>query len=304
MENMQTAMTTEQKVIQAIGSAETNQDKRDFQRFSSIDEPLPESTCLFCGKELEYAKLTSAFNFTVFIREYCTCAKSLEYWIEYTKLKEQFNEEFHDQCKQARAEEIINSLIKKSRIGVKFINRTFDNFKTTPQNKAAYTRTLEYAKGFKKLKGEDKGNGLTLVGNVGTGKTHLAASIANYIIRNHNIKLVFGNVTGLLAEIKATYNKDSDISEMKLLKELKETPLLIIDDLGKEKTSDWTNEVLYLIINYRYENLLPMIITSNLRLEELGSKMGEATISRVLEVNRTIGFNSKDYRTEKRNFGR
>ena len=74
----------------------------------------------------------------------------------------------------------------------------------------------------------------------------------------------------------------------------------MLDDLGKEKTSDWVNEILYSIINYRYENLLPMIITSNLTISQLSKKTGEATVSRLLEINKIIRFGSKDYRTENR----
>ena len=293
-------MTTEEQIIDAIGSVETNQDKRTFQRFVSIDEPMPESKCLLCGKELIYNKLTQAFNFAVFVREYCTCVESIEYWKDYNIFKAKFNEEFSEQCKQERATKILNKLISKSRIGKRFISRTFDNFKTTPENRIAYNLSMDYSKEFNFLEGESKGNGLTLLGNVGTGKTHLAASIANYIIKEYNIKIVFGNVPSLLGEIKATYNHDSEISEMQILKELKETPLLIIDDLGKEKSSDWVNEILYSIINYRYENLLPMIITSNLTVSQLSKKTGEATVSRLLEINKIIRFGSKDYRTENR----
>lgn len=70
------------------------------------------------------------------------------------------------------------------------------------------------------------------------GKTHLACSIGNELIKN-GITVVYGTLINLLAELKNSYEQDNNISEMQIMKLYKNVQLLIIDDLGKEKPSEW-----------------------------------------------------------------
>ena len=122
-----------------------------------------------------------------------------------------------------------------------------------------YQSLKEYSE---KLANSVERKGLILVGNNGVGKTHLACSIANELIKN-GIPIIYGTLINLLAELKNTYDVDNNISEMKIIKLYEKVDLLIIDDLGKEKPSEWGLEKLFTIINSRYENNLPVIITTN-----------------------------------------
>lgn len=103
-------------------------------------------------------------------------------------------------------------------------------------------------------------DGLIITGKSGVGKTHLAASIANKLIENDKIVLM-GRLTMLLDMIKETF-RDNTKSENELIELYSNVDMIIIDDLGTEKISQWALEKLYTIIQYRNENRLPIIITT------------------------------------------
>jgi DNA replication protein DnaC len=88
----------------------------------------------------------------------------------------------------------------------------------------------------------------------------------------------------------------TDIDEGSILDEAIETQLLVLDDLGAEKASEYVLDRLYLIINGRYENDLPTLITTNLGLEQLRQQVGPRIVSRISEMCMPIDFPSGDYR--------
>jgi DNA replication protein DnaC len=89
----------------------------------------------------------------------------------------------------------------------------------------------------------------------------------------------------LIAEIRATYDRDSDDSYMKLFRRLCSVDLLHLDDLGAERTTDWVLEQLYSIVNERWQDGRSIIVTSNLiDLEEVRGQIGARTVSRLLEI--------------------
>lgn len=102
--------------------------------------------------------------------------------------------------------------------------------------------------------------GLIIIGESGLGKTHLAASIANKLIENDKTVLM-GRLTSLLDAIKETF-RDNTKSEKELIELYSNVDMMIIDDLGTEKISNWALEKLYTIIENRNENRLPIIITT------------------------------------------
>jgi DNA replication protein DnaC len=81
--------------------------------------------------------------------------------------------------------------------------------------------------------------------------------------------------------------------------EMKTVPVLVIDDLGQEKKSEWTNQILYQVINYRYEHMSPIIITTNFTQDELANYLGEAKASRLYEVSYAVPMKGTNYRMEK-----
>ena len=146
-----------------------------------------------------------------------------------------------------------------------------------------------------------------MVGNNGVGKTHLACSIANELIKN-GIPIIYGTLINLLAELRNSYDSDNNISEMEIIKLYEKVDLLIIDDLGKEKPSEWGLEKLFTIINSRYENNLPVIITTNYNQNSLAERLSlngeietaKSIISRLYEMCYLVKINDIDHRIKKK----
>lgn len=141
--------------------------------------------------------------------------------------------------------------------------------------------------------------GLLFTGDVGSGKTFLAAAIANCLLE-HQKKLLFLVVPDLLDELRASYNANSDLSEFDLLDIARTVPILILDDLGAHNYTDWSRNRIYSILNYRMNELLPTIITTNLDLTAIDDYLGERTSSRLLQMCRVFRLSvEKDIRLQK-----
>ena len=190
-------------------------------------------------------------------------------------------------CEDAIAmyEERLKERMESCNLGARWQNRTFENFQPEAQPRA-YDQCLAFAK--RTANGANKS--ILLSGTVGTGKTHLAAAIAHYCIER-NLFVLFGNVVDIFQSLKNAFSTDEDI-----LSDIKSMQLLVLDDLGKEKQSEWTQETIYSIINYRYENMLPTVITTNLTMSDLQSRLGAATVSRLMEMCDYVEMNGSDHR--------
>ena len=181
----------------------------------------------------------------------------------------------------------------KRTIEKRYKNKTFSNFDRSKCPKA-YDICRVYAKNFP-LCGS-QGIGLFITGAVGTGKTHLVAAIIDYIARVHKRKvydIIFISSVNLLFRIKFSF--DSKTTEA-LIEELEEASLLAIDDLGVEKSSDWTHEIFYKILDSRYSKQRPTILTSNFTDAELKEKMSERIVSRIYEMCNGVKITCEDYR--------
>ena len=175
----------------------------------------------------------------------------------------------------------------KSNLGARFDDRTFDNFDVAIQPRA-YSMAADFADREDLFTAEK--NSLILMGEQGTGKTHLAAAIANTLI-GRGIPVLFATYTDHLATLKEEFKKTGDY-----MSKLGSTPLLVIDDLGKEVQGEWANSMLFTIVNHRYEHKLPTVITTNLCDKELQDKYGKSIVSRLIEMAYAITMNNGDYR--------
>lgn len=121
---------------------------------------------------------------------------------------------------------------------------------------------------------------LTLLGPAGCGKTHLAAAIGNYRIAS-GAPAILVEVPDLLDYLRSTF-QNNVVSYQQRMMELKSSPLLILDSLGKNQPSEWSEEKLYQILNYRYTLELPTVIVSHLSLEQIGNDY-ENILARILD---------------------
>lgn len=138
--------------------------------------------------------------------------------------------------------------------------------------------------------------GLYIHGGCGTGKTHMAYSIWSRF-KEKQVKARFYKSTEMLDVIRDFYGKRNvDYGDNELKKLLNYDGLLIIDDLGAEKPTEWVAETFYKIIDKRYETMLPTIFTSNLSLGELSKQISDRIASRIAEMCEVVKVDGVDKR--------
>jgi len=118
---------------------------------------------------------------------------------------------------------------------------------------------------------------LVFMGVTGCGKTHLAAAIANYR-RQAGEPVLFVVVPDFLDHLRSTYSPDSKVSYDQLFESVKTAPLLILDDFGEQSTTPWAQEKLYQVINYRYNAMLPTVITTRCSSDEMDSPISRRLV--------------------------
>jgi len=141
----------------------------------------------------------------------------------------------------------------------------------------------------------DDGRGLWFYGTVGTGKTTLAMLVSRAALDAGRSVAIY-SLPRLLAEIRATFEADSEGSYVDFLDRLTAVDLLHIDDVGAERTSEWVLEQLYAIVNARYEDERSVVITTNLERDELVEQIRERTVSRLEEMCTLVPLYGEDAR--------
>ena len=236
--------------------------------------------------------------------ERCECNDAQIYWNEYDLKKLRMLEEEKKLEIMQEFSKRVERIIKNSKMSKRNLNYKFDNFSSNTSNKKVLDNLKNYSE--KLVNGIEK-KGLVLVGNNGVGKTHLACSIANKLIEN-GTPVIYGTLINLLAELRNSYDTDNNISEIEIIKLYENVDILIIDDLGKEKPSEWGLEKLFTIINSRYENNLPVIITTNYNQNSLLERLSlngeietaKSIISRLYEMCYLVKIDDIDHRIKKK----
>lgn len=185
-------------------------------------------------------------------------------------------------------------LFEQSNLGAKFERATFENWKKRPGTEEAFMTCRKWAREWP----HQNGRGVVISGPTGSGKTHLAAAVT-HVLLERGVEVIFQSVPDLLLKIRSTFNRGSEVSEEQIIRRLVDAELVVLDDLGAEKMTDWTETTLYNLIDQRYRHERPAIITTNLGLNELGGRIGPRTMDRLAESYTHIKLDTNSYRRAK-----
>ena len=174
----------------------------------------------------------------------------------------------------------------------------FDTFDVRGNNPNAEQRaSIEDAFTTASYFARDPAGWLILKGETGVGKTHLAVAIYGVQIDQEK-PVIFAFVPDLMDHFRRAFDPDSPVKYDHLFEEVRTTPLLILDDFGKERKSDWGVEKLYQIVAYRHSLRLPTVITSTMKLREDGDPIVSRILDKSISIVRVI--EAPDYRKKKR----
>lgn len=187
--------------------------------------------------------------------------------------------------------ERIKALKRASLMDRIYEHATFETFKETPENARNLRLAKHYAVDFNDML--KKSQGLLFYGNAGTGKSFTAACIANYLL-DRDVPVIMTSISRLISFIESENGKELDI-----INRLKRAKLVIFDDLGVERNTDYVIEKTYNIIDSRVRSELPMIVTTNIPLEKLIHEPNyrfKRIYERILEKSHPMEFTGVSWR--------
>ncbi|MFN8451790.1 MAG: ATP-binding protein [Anaerolineae bacterium] len=183
-----------------------------------------------------------------------------------------------------------------------YAGMTFDNFDArtglTPDDRQNLERVYSAARSYAQL----PQGWFVLLGNYGSGKTHLAAAIAN-VQQDRGNMVVFITVPDLLDHLRTTFSPGSSVTFDRRFQTVRGVPLLVLDDLSTESATAWAKEKLFQLLNHRYVGGLPTVITSSSTIEKIDERIRTRLMDRRLCTVFAItvpSYTSRTYRKKKR----
>ena len=248
---------------------------------NGLDYDTPIKTCEKCGDPIQ--KDIVILNVLRRVPIVCSCRK-----------KELEKKAIEDENKEKQIR--LNRIFKNSLMDEKFKQCTFENWNHDIGSEKIFNICSKYASNFTKAKEDNLG--LMLYGEPGNGKTHAVSCIANYLMLR-GTPTICVSINKMLERIKETYSSYGKEGEETVLKSLSNADLLIIDDLGTEQKNEWSASRIYNIIDSRYRNSLPTIITTNININDLEDMYHKRTYDRLMEMCTPVVSDGKSIRAQK-----
>jgi DNA replication protein DnaC len=223
---------------------------------------------------------------------------------------------------ECRSQVQASRLLKRAAIPRRYEHCTLDTFEpgfgqADQSLAAAYLMARQFVSGYPVT---TEGRGLLLTGSVGVGKTHLAVGIVQALVVEKGVRALFCDYRELLKRIQESYNPQVASTELQILTPVFEAEVLILDELGAQKPTDWVWDTVALILNTRYNDKRTTLITTNypnaaaalarsadktIREETLGDRIGERMRSRLAEMCVEVEMRGADLRqsVKKARFG-
>ena len=202
-----------------------------------------------------------------------------------------------------RAEALRRERLEAAEIPVRYRDDNFANFdEQTPALVSAKRIAREFVDSYPVVE-----SGLLFVGPAGRGKTHLACAILSELVVTKGVSALYADFSDLLLRIQTSFRPDADISKETVLTPYAEAELLVLDELGASKPHAWVLDVLYNLLNTRYNRKRITIATSNFEdepdaasgeREKLEDRIGYRLRSRLYEMCTLVPLRGKDYRKE------
>ena len=181
-----------------------------------------------------------------------------------------------------------------SGLGLRPPVQRFQTFTATLETDEAFNKAREFAEK------RTSHSIFTIQGSVGTGKTHLLQAIG-WTSLEAGRQPKFISVARYLERLRSSYSDDSPVSFEALYRPLEAAQMLLLDDIGAERMTNWAQEQLYKIVNHRYQERLPMAVSMNLDEKRAIDQYGERTADRLFDTNsgrvRVVSTGTQSYRT-------
>ena len=221
-----------------------------------------------------------------------------------------------------QAESVVPRLLAMAGIPERYRGCTFRSFSTVntdagqrDQLVEAKARSERYVDEFLTEEGFTE-EGLLFTGPNGVGKTHLAVAVLASLIERYRVHALFADCTALIHGVQSTFEPGSQRAKRDVLEPILGAEILLLDDLGAHKGSDWVSEIFYLIFNERYARRRPTLVTTNLRLESadeeprsldgadmkktlrapMSQRLPASVVSRLHQMTRPIQIEVDDFR--------
>jgi DNA replication protein DnaC len=222
-------------------------------------------------------------------------------------------------CRNPTAGDNADRLHAALRIPPRYEHCTFAEFKigSTPAAKEARDIALSFCVAYPtrmRSNNNDQGLGLIFSGGTGRGKTHLAVAVLRELAEVHSARGQFWDYHELMREIRSSYDPGTAITEYSLLEPIIELDVLLLDDLGAWKVTDWMTDTLFYILNRRFLARRPTLITTNyydqefrrpdadgnaMRREQSVDSLDDRLRSRLLEMCVKVRLDGPDRREDK-----